>query len=560
MHDATLTLLRETGVEVRRPEALELLAEAGARVSGTRARLTPELVDWALNGAPHSFVLKARPGGAGSGGEAAADGAAEAAPAGSLKIADGVSHFGTGSDCVYVRDPDTGVRRQAQRADVEAMAALCEKLSQIDFVMSMGLPADAPAELGDLVQFAAMLAGNYKLLLTTAHDGLSLERMKAMAARGEADSFGCYAMPNPPLIHSADALDKLAACARLGIPMIYAPAPAAGTTAPASLAATIVVGNAETLSGLVIHQLVVQGAPFVYGVGCGAFDMRTAVDVYGAPEHFPATPPPATWLASTGCPASRTRRSPTPRSSTSSGPRRPASRRCWGALSRATLLHDVGYLESGMQSSLETVVLGNELVGFARALLADVDVGDEALALAEIEAAGPGGNHFSRPYTRRHHRESWQPRVLRPQRVRSLAERRCEHPEGARARAHGRLACGPAGVCARRVRARAARALAGRGGRRRGMSTEHGTTPATPRPMLGMLGAGDLQRIHEAALAFLEQVGIEVRGELARAALLGAGAAAGERGSVEAAGRALSRTSGRRRAAGVHARRPGRGA
>ena len=40
------------------------------------------------------------------------------------------------------------------------------------------------------------------------------------------------------------------------------------------------------LAGLVVHQLTRPGAPFIYGVGCGAFDMRTAQDVYGAPEHF----------------------------------------------------------------------------------------------------------------------------------------------------------------------------------------------------------------------------------------------------------------------------------
>jgi trimethylamine--corrinoid protein Co-methyltransferase len=80
-----------------------------------------------------------------------------------------------------------------------------------------------------------------------------------------------------------------------------------------------------------------------------------------------------------------------------------------GALSRATLLHDVGYLESGMQSSYETIVLGDELVGYARALLVEVGVDDEALALNEIDAVGPGGSHLGRDYTRLHHRTFWQP-------------------------------------------------------------------------------------------------------------------------------------------------------
>jgi trimethylamine:corrinoid methyltransferase-like protein len=35
-------------------------------------------------------------------------------------------------------------------------------------------------------------------------------------------------------------------------------------------------------------------------------------------------------------------------------------------------------------------------------------VDDEALALDEIKAVGPGGNHLARPYTRKHFRTIWQ--------------------------------------------------------------------------------------------------------------------------------------------------------
>jgi trimethylamine--corrinoid protein Co-methyltransferase len=79
-----------------------------------------------------------------------------------------------------------------------------------------------------------------------------------------------------------------------------------------------------------------------------------------------------------------------------------------GTLSRATLLHDVGYLESGLQSSLEGVVLGDELAGWAKAFAAGAPVDDEALALAEAEAAGPGGSHLGRTMTRARHRDFWQ--------------------------------------------------------------------------------------------------------------------------------------------------------
>ncbi len=84
----------------------------------------------------------------------------------------------------------------------------------------------------------------------------------------------------------------------------------------------------------------------------------------------------------------------------------------YGSLSRATLLHDVGYLESGLQSSYESIVLGDELVGYARQFMREVPVDDYSLALDEIKAAGPGGNHLATKYTRRHHREFWTPALL----------------------------------------------------------------------------------------------------------------------------------------------------
>ncbi len=407
VHEATLALLEETGVEVRHEGARELLADAGARLDGPRARIPAALVDKALQTAPRRFALKVR------GADGGAHAHARRGEPGGLELADGNSYFGTGSDCVYVTDPDTGERRQTTKNDVEGMAALAEKLPNIDFVMSMGLPSDVPAQAGDLAQFAAMLAGTGKPLLTTAHDAVSLRRMRDMAALcGEARSFACYAMPNPPLVHSAEALDKVQACAELDIPLVYAPAPAAGTTAPASIAATIAVGNAETLSGLVVHQLTRSGAPFVYGVGCGAFDMRTAVDVYGAPEHFLGNAAATDLARFYGLPSFAYAAVADAKSFDEQWAAEAGITAVLGALSRATLLHDVGYLESGMQSSYQTIVLGDELVGYARALLVEVDVDDEALALNEIDTAGPGGNHLGRDYTRLHHRAFWQPSLL----------------------------------------------------------------------------------------------------------------------------------------------------
>ena len=450
VHEATLALLEETGVEVRHQDARELLADAGARVEGTRARIPAALVDAALQTAPRRFALKARTGGG--------DGHARRGELGGLELRDGNSYFGTGSDCVYVIDPDSGERRQATTADVEGMAALCEHLVDIDFVMSMGLPGDVPAARGDLAQFAAMLAGTRKPLLATAHDAASLRKMRDMAALcGEARSFGCYAMPNPPLVHTEEAIDKVVACAELDIPLIYAPAPALGATAPASIAATVVVGNAETLSGLVVHQLTRRGAPFVYGVGCGAFDMRTAADVYGAPEHFLGNAAATDLARFYGLPSFAYAGVADAKTFDEQWAAEAGITAVLGALSRATLLHDVGYLESGMQSSYETIVLGNELVGYARALLAEVGV-DEEVARPQRDRRGRARRQPPGP--RLHAQASSRLLVadaVRPQRLRALAPGRGQHAERAREGAHRGAAWRTARLQAGGLRTRARR-------------------------------------------------------------------------------------------------------
>jgi trimethylamine---corrinoid protein Co-methyltransferase len=395
VHEAALQVLAETGVAVRHERALELLGNAGAKVEGALARIPRQLVQEALVWAPDALELKAR-------------GAHEP-----LLMDAAHSYYGTGSDCLCVRDPDTGARRRTRCADIEGMSALSELLPNIEFVMSMGLPEDVPQAIDDLAQFAAMLKGTRKPILLSARDGRILPVMKEMAAIcGEERSYGIYAMPAPPLAHEREAVDKIITCAQLQLPLVYASAPAAGATAPMSRAGVTIVGNAEVLSGLVIHQLTAPGAPFVYGVAQGALSMRTGSELYCAPEAYA--------VQHAGCDLARHYGLPSFTVGGCSDAKLPDEQ--WaaeaavtlilGALSRATLIHDLGFLESGLQSSYEAIVFCAELVGFARSFETGIPVDDEALALSEITEVGPAGTHLGRAYTRRHHRDYWQPSLL----------------------------------------------------------------------------------------------------------------------------------------------------
>ena len=388
-------VLEEAGVELPHEEARALLAAAGARVEGSRVFIPAAAVDRALETAPAAFEVPGR----GKGG---------------MVLEQGRTYFGTGPDCMYVHDPLTGARRRAVLDDVRTSAALCEQLDQVDFVMTMALPDDAPIVSDDVRQFAAMLEGTTKpLIMSTSHGGDSLATMREMAALcGEARSFACLLMTSPPLRFDRDAADKLIGCARLGIPAVLAPAPSAGATAPASMSAAVIVGDAEVLAGLCIHQLACPGAPFVYGVGAAALDMRTALDPYVGPDHFLGNQAGTDLARHYGLPSWSYAGPSDAKTLDEQWSADVAITTLLGALSRATLLHDLGYMESGLGGSLESIVLGAELVSFARTYLRELPLDDEALQLDEIIAAGPGGNHLGRPYTRRHHRDFWQTRLF----------------------------------------------------------------------------------------------------------------------------------------------------
>jgi trimethylamine--corrinoid protein Co-methyltransferase len=402
-HEATLAVLDRCGVEVHgHPRALELFSAAGARIQGTRARLSPDVVERALATAPRSWPVFPR------GGEAASRAAA-------IHLRDGESYFGPGSDCIYIRDPQTARLRQVTVADVEGLADFCERLPNIDFVMSMGLPADVSRIVDDLAAAAAMFSATRKPLLVAPKDGLAVGVLRDMAVAcgdREAASVMVYAMPSPPLQHDGDALGKVIACAELEVPLIYASAPSCGTTAPRSVPAAVVVGNADVLSGLVLHQSVRPGAPFVFGAGVGATDMRTGFDGHGAPEAWLGQQLGADLARFYGLPSFNYAGMTDANELDEQWAAEEFAFTVLGALQRSTLLHDVGYLQVGLQSSYESLVFGDECVGWARTFLQQVRVDAEAFAVAEIIAVGPGGHHLARRQTRRRNRDFWIPAVF----------------------------------------------------------------------------------------------------------------------------------------------------
>ncbi|GAH85317.1 unnamed protein product, partial [marine sediment metagenome] len=203
------------------------------------------------------------------------------------------TYFGTGSDCPSTIDPETGEHRSSSKADVARTARLVDGLENYDFFMSMGIASDASRVTSYVHQFDAMVRNTSKPLVFTANNTADMKDIMDLAAvvidggRSELKAkprYILYNEPISPLLHSPDGVDKLLFAAEHNIPVIYIASPMMGGTAPVTMAGCIAQANAESLSGLVIHQLKKPGAPFVYGADATILDMKTMIFSYGCPE------------------------------------------------------------------------------------------------------------------------------------------------------------------------------------------------------------------------------------------------------------------------------------
>jgi len=274
IHSATLDVLEYTGVDIPHAGALEILHDSGAKVEGKRVRMPSWLVEEVIRKAPSRIILGTRTGKR------------------TINLERDKTFFGTSLDCVDYLDPATHVRSRFVSENVKVTAALCDALPHLHWSMFIGMAADVPPDVADRVIARYTLEYSEKPVAFCSKDTANSKDIFEMALLlcGGRDNFAkvpCllhYSEPISPLSYYGPAVDKIIYCAENGIPVINSPAPQAGGTAPATLAGIVVQGNAETLSGLVLHQLINPGAPFVAGAFTTIMDMRTTVFSYGACE------------------------------------------------------------------------------------------------------------------------------------------------------------------------------------------------------------------------------------------------------------------------------------
>jgi trimethylamine--corrinoid protein Co-methyltransferase len=398
IHAASLQVLSDTGAVYEDPGSVEMLQQAGAIVhEGGRVCFPPAMVEAAIDSAPKSIQMYNRLG----------------EP--SLHLEQGYVYYGTGSDCPNVLDFESGTRRIAIERDVEKFTRLSDALPEIDFICSMAIASDAPIPSADLHHFRAMLSNTIKPIFYTVVNAennqviidfasLVAGSLQTLKDRPFIANFG---MPSPPLRHSKSALCNLIGCAQQSIPAVYASGTQMGTSGPMTIAGATVSSNCDVLSGLIVHQIAKPGAPFIYGVCIPPIDMHTTIECYGAPEHFVGDLVNVRVAQKYGLPNWGYAADTDSKVLDLQAAIEYLGSAVIGLLSGCNLLHDVGYLESGMTASCESIVFGNEVVAYARRIIQPVVVNQETLATDLIKKVGSGGSFMTERHTFNHFREFW---------------------------------------------------------------------------------------------------------------------------------------------------------
>jgi len=271
-----MDVLSKVGVYVENAEALALLGDAGAEIdqAAQRALIGEELVERALRSAPravHVFSQK---------GEIA------------LRLEAMNVYFNPGSAAIKILDPQTGRARAPVTSDLVDLARLTDALPHIQAQATALVPSDVPKSIADRYRLLVILLESAKPIVTGtfAVEGFAVMHEMLAAVAGGPEQLRQRptaifdACPSPPLKWSNLTTQSLLDCARSGLPAELISMPLLGATAPVTLAGALVQHTAESLSGVVIHQLAGPCSPIIYGGSPAAFDMRYGTTAMGAAE------------------------------------------------------------------------------------------------------------------------------------------------------------------------------------------------------------------------------------------------------------------------------------
>ncbi len=392
IHEASLRILKDLGMEFLNDEALAILDRAGADVdhAARHVRFDRGLILEAVAKAPSEFTLHARN------------------PARNVTLGGRRINFCPVASAPYCSDIDRG-RRSGNFADFSDLLRIAQSLNIMHAFSGYPVePIDLPPETRHLDCYRAFVTLTdrvwhpYGLGRARAADGIEM----ACIARG-IDRERLKAEPgvitvinsNSPLRFDGPMLEGLMEMARAGQPVIVTPFTLAGAMSPATLAGALAQQNAEALAGIALIQILRPGCPVVYGGFTSNVDMKTGAPAFGTPEYAKAA------LAG----GQLARRYGLPYRSSNANASNVADAQAayesemsiWSAVMGHAnwVLHGAGWLEGGLTASFEKMILDAEMLQMMAAFLDPVVVDDDSLGFEAIAEVGPGGHFFGTAHT-----------------------------------------------------------------------------------------------------------------------------------------------------------------
>ncbi len=417
LHDASLHILAEIGVDVEHKRMRERLQEMGCRVEGERVCFPAEVIERSLAQAPHSFTLYGR----------------------SLECAvqlDGQRMWGTNPGVVpWIRDLESGEFRSTTLADVAATTRLMDATENVHVVMATLVEArDVPPRESITRAFAVALANTVKPLFgpgpTNGDEARTAVALARAARDGDADRLRRYPLclpficPISPLHFPEAIVDAIVVLAEAGMPTAIISNPILGLTSPYTLAGGIALSHAEVLAGIVMVQEMAPGLPVLHHATPSRGDMHTLVSITGGPEVGLMRATIAALARWCRIPSSvHGLHTSSPHLDLQTGQEK-ALNGLQVAYGRPDLLGGVGILANGMATAYETIVLDNEILGAIFRVLEGCRVDEDHLALEIIAQVVAGDSFLVQPHTVKHLRsgEVWQTRLaMRHETVKALA-------------------------------------------------------------------------------------------------------------------------------------------
>ncbi len=391
IHQATLRLLEEQGLRSQSSLILDLFRRADVQVDVEQGvvRLTPDMVDAALDTAPASFVLYGRD------------------PAMDLRIEPGRVYFGMGgSPEPFVWDYALGRSRPPTLEDMVSGTRIGQAAEHIDFVMAICSAGDVPEDESYLHEYDALFRNTTKPVIYSAPGRWFARRFFEMAA---AASGGETAFRERPcVVHWTQPVspmqigkytEGMIEAAEFGVPIMFSPGPMMGATSPATLAGTLVQINAEALFGIVLAQIIKPGTAVIYAPHTGVMDMKTAQCTYGSPEQALARAAVAPLGIHYGLPSFGLGGGVEAKMPDAEAASQAMMGILMNALSGLTLTQTLGTLASGLYGAPEMVLICDEIAHMVKRVLGGIDISDETLAVDVIEEVGYGGHFLSTAHT-----------------------------------------------------------------------------------------------------------------------------------------------------------------